>query len=76
NLQSNGRRDTSNIVQDFQAARATTLNLEGTQDLSIHVSDLASLPASDPALAIDGSTLGGDLTLAVNAGLLTNGTDD
>lgn len=73
NLTSEGSRDTSNIVRDFDGERVTTLNLLGTQDLSILVDEMALLPVSGgntPALTIDGSDLTGDLTLALNADML------
>ncbi len=72
-LLSNGRRDTSNVVYDFQGERVTTLNLLGTQALSINVSNIATLPVTSgntPPLTITGAELGGDLTLALNGGLL------
>jgi hypothetical protein len=70
NLESAGGRDTSNLVKDFEAERVTTLNLLGTQNLAIHVSEMATLPVTGgttPTLAIDGSELEGDLLLALNA---------
>ncbi|MBX3629525.1 MAG: hypothetical protein KF908_06320 [Nitrosomonas sp.] len=73
-LLSNGRRDTSNVVNDFAGARVTTLNLLGTQTLSINVTDIATLPVTGgdtPPLTITGAELGGDLTLAMDGGLLT-----
>jgi hypothetical protein len=76
NLESAGGRDTSNVVSDVVAPRVTTVNLTGTQDLAVHISDLATLPVSDPDLTVDGSTLEGDLLLAINGDLLTNGDDD
>jgi len=73
-LVSNGRRETSNVVNDFAGARVTTLNLLGTQALSINVTDIATLPVTSgntPPMTITGANLGGDLTLAIDGGLLT-----
>jgi len=72
-LLSNGRRETSNVVNDFAGARVTTLNLLGTQALSINVTDIATLPVTSgntPPMTITGANLGGDLTLAIDGGLL------
>ena len=81
---SDGGRNTANFVNDFQGARVTTLNLEGTQDLSFHVSNMATLPVTagvTPALAITGANLGtseapADLTLALNSAVLARGNLD
>jgi len=73
-LISNGRRETSNVVNDFAGARVTTLNLLGTQALSVNVTDIATLPVTSgntPPMTITGAELGGDLTLAIDGGLLT-----
>jgi hypothetical protein len=59
-------RDQSNVVQQFDGVRVTTLNLLGTQDLSILVDDFAIPDGTEPDLTIDGSALEGDLTLAIN----------
>ncbi|MCA1806438.1 MAG: hypothetical protein LC687_01030 [Actinobacteria bacterium] len=71
---SGGQRDTSNIVQDFKAPAADTVNLTGTQDLAFHVSDLANPNGQE--LTVSASALEGDLTLAMNAGLLVGGDED
>ncbi|WP_440998184.1 hypothetical protein [Arhodomonas sp. SL1] len=71
---SGGRRDTSNVVEDIQAEDASRVEFGGTQDLSAHVSSLAENAGQE--LGIDGSALEGDLTLAVDAGLLDQGSDD
>lgn len=73
-LISNGRRETSNVVNNFEGERVTTLNLLGTQALSVNVSVMATLPVTSgdtPPMTITGAELGGDLTLAVDGGLLT-----
>lgn len=70
---SGGRRDTSNVVQDIDAAEVATLTFTGTQDLAAHVSDIGG---AGEDITIDASALEGDLTLAVNAGELVNGADD
>ncbi|MGE4533518.1 DUF4214 domain-containing protein [Halomonas sp.] len=70
---SGGRRDTSNVVQDIDAAEVATLTFTGSQDLAAHVSDIGG---AGEDITIDASALEGDLTLAVNAGELVNGADD
>ncbi|WP_295582138.1 hypothetical protein [uncultured Lamprocystis sp.] len=62
-------RNQSNVVQEFDGRGVTTLNLLGSQDLSILVDEFAlSDGPVDPDLTIDGSALTGDLTLAINEG--------
>ena len=69
-LTSAGRRDTTNLVQNAVLGGVNVLNLDGTQDLAIHVSSMATGNS-----VVDGSELGGDLDLAMNAALL-NGVND
>lgn len=72
NIESAGRRDTVNVIHDFTGAAVTTLNLVGTQDLSINVSDIASTGNTTPPVTISGTQLSGDLTLGLDAALLDN----
>lgn len=72
NIESDGRRDTVNVIHDFTGAAVTTLNLVGTQDLSINVSDIASTGNTTPPVTISGTQLSGDLTLGLDAALLDN----
>ena len=69
---SDGRRDTDNVVQNFEAPRVTDLSFEGTQDLAFHVSDMAV----GAPMTITGEELEGDLTLALNSALLEEGAND
>lgn len=73
-LSSNGERDTANVVGDIQAAGASKVTFEGTQDLSAIISDLATTP--NQALTVDGSALEGDLQLGIDAGLLVKDSTD
>lgn len=73
-LSSNGERNTTNVVQNIAAADASSVTFEGSQALSAHVSSLANNP--NQALTVDGSALEDDLTLAVNANMLAEGTND
>jgi hypothetical protein len=78
-IDSAGQRNTANIVNDFQGEEVTTLNLQGTQDLSIHVSNIATEPVTggnSPAFSIDGSSLAADLELAMDVTLLSRGNAD
>ncbi|EGV28516.1 Na-Ca exchanger/integrin-beta4 [Thiorhodococcus drewsii AZ1] len=79
NLTSGGQRDSSDVVKDLQAERVTTLNLDGTQDLGIRVTDLASTPVvsgDSPAMNVSASALTGDLNLGMDATLLDNEDED
>lgn len=74
-----GARNTANAVNSVVAANVTTLNLTGTQDLSLNVTTLATLPltgGNSPALTVSGAALTGDLTLAIDAGNLDRGILD
>jgi hypothetical protein len=78
-IESAGVRDTLNRVSDFNAVRTADLTLVGSQALGINVTDLGGTPGVAGRLdtTIDGSDLGGRLTLAVNAnGVLNNDNDD
>ncbi|MGO3768608.1 MAG: DUF4214 domain-containing protein [Vreelandella alkaliphila] len=69
-LTSGGRRNTENLVQSAALAGVNTVDLDGTQNLDLHIASMAS-----GASVVDGSDLGGDLDLAINGGLLTGATD-
>lgn len=69
-LTSGGRRNTENLVQNAALAGVNTVDLDGTQNLDLHIASMAS-----GASVVDGSDLGGDLDLAINGGLLTGATD-
>ncbi|MGM0984662.1 MAG: DUF4214 domain-containing protein [Pseudomonadota bacterium] len=73
-LNSAGRRDTRNVVQDISAAAASSILLTGSQDLAAKVTSLAT--GTDQELTVDGSELEGDLDLVVNGALLEEGSDD
>uniref|UniRef100_UPI003459C1BC DUF4214 domain-containing protein n=1 Tax=Halomonas sp. TaxID=1486246 RepID=UPI003459C1BC len=73
-LSSNGERDTANVVGDIQAAGASEVTFEGTQNLSANISNLATTP--NQALTVDGSALEGDLRLGIDAGLLDKDSTD
>ncbi|MGM0984696.1 MAG: hypothetical protein ACQEXG_14940 [Pseudomonadota bacterium] len=73
-LNSGGRRDTRNVVQDISAAAASSILLTGSQDLAAKVTSLAT--GTDQELTVDGSELEGDLDLVVNGALLVEGSDD
>lgn len=75
---SSGRRETSNVVNAFNGEAVTALNLTGSQDLSFNVETMATSPASGgtPPLSITGAELGGNLTLAINAGNLVRENQD
>ncbi|WP_295888712.1 hypothetical protein [uncultured Thiohalocapsa sp.] len=78
-IDSTGERNTFNTVNDFDGEAVTSVTLQGTQDLRFHISSLAESPVTagqSPALSIDASTLTGNLTLALNADLLTRANDD
>ena len=75
-LASNGNRDTSNRVTNFNAERVGDLSFVGTQDLGIVVTELGTLPLPGGLdVLVDGSALEGDLTLGVIAGGVLGGTD-
>ncbi|MDQ7733690.1 DUF4214 domain-containing protein [Halomonas sp. SpR1] len=69
-LTSGGRRNTENLVQSAALAGVNAVDLDGTQNLDLHIASMAS-----GASVVDGSDLGGDLDLAINGGLLTGATD-
>ncbi|MGO3667476.1 MAG: DUF4214 domain-containing protein [Vreelandella alkaliphila] len=69
-LTSGGRRSTENLVQSAALAGVGKVDLDGTQNLDLHIASMAS-----GASVVDGSDLGGDLELAINGGLLTAATD-
>ncbi|BCB08579.1 hypothetical protein HHSLTHF2_24690 [Vreelandella venusta] len=69
-LTSGGRRSTENLVQSAALAGVGKVDLDGTQNLDLHIASMAS-----GASVVDGSDLGGDLELAINGGLLTGATD-
>ncbi|MGM0986217.1 MAG: DUF4214 domain-containing protein [Pseudomonadota bacterium] len=77
-LESGGRRDTSNVVNNISAAMVTSLAFTGSQDLDAEV-DLMGQNANGNAVAFDvtGAELGGDLDLDIDADLITasNGRD-
>ncbi|WP_394425068.1 DUF4214 domain-containing protein [Vreelandella stevensii] len=75
-LTSAGRRDTSNLVQSATLAGVNTVNLDGSQDLGIHIASMAvnAQGASTPSV-VDASALTGDLDLAMNAAILNGATD-
>ncbi|NEV61118.1 DUF4214 domain-containing protein [Thiorhodococcus minor] len=79
NLTSGGERDTVNSVVDFQGERVTALNLDGSQDLGVRITDLASEPVESgetPAMMVNGAALEADLTIGMDAALLDNEDDD
>lgn len=69
NLTSGGSRDVTNLVQSSTYAGINTLNLLGTQDLAINVSNI------DGPSVVNGAALTGDLLLGMNGGLL-NGNNN
>ena len=79
-IQSNGRAQTTNQVNWFDAAGLNTLTLTGAQDLTIGVNTLADADGpggtAGAAATINGSGLTGDLTLATNGAVLNNAGAD
>lgn len=78
-VNSSGERNTANLVNAVDATRVTTLNLTGSQDLSLNVNALAALPvvaAITPAMTVTGANLTGNLTLAMNAAVMDRGVLD
>ncbi|WP_193068158.1 DUF4214 domain-containing protein [Halomonas sp. 3D7M] len=69
-LTSGGRRNTENLVQSAALAGVNKVDLDGTQNLDLHIANMGS-----GASVVDGSDLGGDLDLAMNAGILNGATD-
>ncbi|MGO2147553.1 beta strand repeat-containing protein [Halomonas sp.] len=79
-IDSSGDRSVANAIANLNAAAVNTLNLVGSQELTINVENMATLPGTaQSALSIDGSALTGNLNLALNGALLNqitgNGTD-
>ena len=79
-IESTGERNVANAIGAVNAAGVNTLNLSGTQELTVDVLNLATAPATNQApLNIDGSELTGDLHLGLNGALLNQitgtGTD-
>ena len=79
-VESDGNRETVNIVQNFDGPRVTTLNFEGSQSLGFHVNTMATLPPGPPtpALEISGAGMdeGASLGLGLNAANLQRGNLD
>jgi len=68
NVSSNGDRTSSNIIANADLAEVTALNLDGSQDLTATVDNIGTnADGDDVAFDIDGSALGGDLDLSVDA---------
>ena len=67
-IDSDGARNTGNAIEQLNAAAVNSLELVGTQDLSINVINMATAPAANQApLNIDASALEGNLNLAVES---------
>ncbi|WP_417420259.1 DUF4214 domain-containing protein [Halomonas sp.] len=69
-LTSSGRRNVENLVQSATLAGVNTVNLDGTQNLDLHIASMSSGNS-----VVDGSDLGGDLDLVMNSSNL-NGAGD
>ncbi|MGM0693357.1 MAG: DUF4214 domain-containing protein [Pseudomonadota bacterium] len=75
-LSSEGRRDTTNLIQAASLARVNTVNLDGSQDLGLHISAMqVNAQGNSTDSTVDGSELGGDLDLAMSADILNGATD-
>ncbi|HCR97960.1 MULTISPECIES: DUF4214 domain-containing protein [Halomonas] len=69
-LTSSGRRNVDNLVQNAALAGVNTVNLDGTQNLDLHIASMAGGNS-----VVNGSELGGDLDLAMNASILNGAAD-
>ena len=76
-LQSNGARQTSNVVTTLNGNLVNTFDLEGTQDLTITnlasaANSTAASAASRDSLEVNAEMLEGDLYLGVTGAVITN----
>lgn len=73
NIESNGQRDTTNVINSIIANRVTTFNLTGTQDLEVNIDNAANYGTAGAAnLVVNGSEAEGDLTVGINAAIVND----
>lgn len=73
NIESNGERDTTNVINSVIANRVTTFNLTGTQDLDVTINNAANFGTAGAAnLVVNGSEAEGNLTVGINAAIVND----
>lgn len=73
-IESAGRRSTSNVINNVNAAMVNTFNLVGTQDLDVTITAAANstdVSADRASLVVNGAALTGDLELEIDGGVVS-----